>query len=157
VSRPAPDLPIGVFAPASRIGHSVLVASEEEVPTVDELIAALQSGKAVDYGPNGPRIRDPQPTADPGDATSAEPAVDASGDPWLYVERWPFDFDLEVGYSDEMCAFHDAEIEESIMFLRSLPGVETAVRGDPEQIFILGTRDARRIRDSLIAWWSDRR
>jgi hypothetical protein len=129
----------------------------EEDATVDEIMEALMSGKAVDYTGEGARIRTPRSSSDPGDTTTAEPAVDPSGEPWLYVELSLGECDLEVGYSDAMCAFHGTEIEESVEFLRSLPGVSSASRGDPEQVLIVGTRDARRIRDSLVAWWSDRR
>lgn len=113
----------------------------------------------IEWTPDGVAVRDPRPTPDPGDETIAEPAVDASGEPWLYVEHPDdpdFEFDLDVSYSDEFTHDHDADIDDSVAFLRSLPGVTTAFRQDPEQILVAGTRDARRVRDCLIEWWAAR-
>ena len=127
-------------------------------PTKDEIIEALTLGKSLARDSNGvPRIRDVQPTQDPGDLTVAAPAVDAAGERWLHVEAFvDGDVDMEVGFGDVFTADHDAEIEQCVEFVRSLPGVTRAFRQDPEQILIVGTRDALRIRDSLIVWFGER-
>ena len=31
----------------------------------------------------------------------------------------------------------------------------SAFRQDPEQILVIGTRDARRVRDSLVTWFAE--
>jgi hypothetical protein len=136
------------------VRHSEGVASNDH-PSADDITAALQSGQIIESTPEGVRIRAPLPSPGPGDETIAGPAVDDSGDPWLYVEvpEIGFEFDLEVGFSDPFVADHDDEIERSVEFLMTLPGVRAAVRQDPEQIFVLGTRDARRIRDALIVFF----
>jgi hypothetical protein len=121
---------------------------------MDEILAALPRGDVIESSSHGVRIRPATPTSDPGDMTIAEPAVDADGYPWLYVETVETESDLEVGFSDPFVADHDADIERSVEFIRSLPGVASAFRQDPEQILVIGTRDARLVRDSLIAWFA---
>jgi len=138
--------------------QAVAVTGSGEQPTTDEIVDALTRGKAIDWdSEGGVRIRDVQPADDPGDLTTAEPAVDAAGWEWLYVEAFADDkFDMEVGFSDPFVADHDTEMEQCVEFVRSLPGVSRAFRQDPEQILIVGTRDARRIRDSLVVWFAER-
>jgi hypothetical protein len=122
---------------------------------MDEILAALTRGDVIDSTSDGVRIRPATPTPDPGDSTIADPEVDADGYPWLYVETVESEFDLEVGFSDPFVADHDADIERSVEFIRSLPGVASAFRQDPEQILVIGTRDARRVRDSLVTWFAE--
>ena len=125
----------------------------------DEILRGLEDGKLIEASADGARVADSEGTTDPGDLTQAEPAVDASGEPWLYVE-WVsddgFDYDLEVGFSDEFAHQHDTEIDDAVGFLRTLPGVRSALRQDPEQILVVGTRDALRVRDALVGWWAKR-
>jgi hypothetical protein len=133
------------------------MVTTSEPPSMDEIVTALESGKVLRGIADGVQMRLPQPASDPGDATLAEPAVDESGEPWMYIEHVndpDFEFDLEVGFSDAFARDHDEEIERAVSFLRSVPGVESAFREDPEQIVIIGTRDARRIRDILLGWWN---
>jgi hypothetical protein len=144
-------------AGAHQNGQSACVTSQDEQPTVADIASAVRDGKVIEFTSDGVRVRDPRPTPDPGDKTAAEPVLDASGEPWLYVEHPDdpdFEFDLEVGYGDHFTHDHDADIEESVAFIRSLPGVTSAFRQDPEEIFVVGTRDALRVRDSLVEWWA---
>ena len=55
-------------------------------------------------------------------------------------------YDLDVSFSDDFTYEHDAEIEEAVLFLRTLQGVESAERQDPEQILVIGTRWARQLK-----------
>jgi hypothetical protein len=125
----------------------------------DAILGALESGASVQRTPDGVKISEPNHLPDPGDRTVAQPALDANGEPWLFVEALDdpdFEFDLEVGYSDVFAHEHDRAIDESLEFLRSLPDVRSAFRQDPEEILVLGTRDAQRIQDELLVWWSER-
>ncbi len=146
--------PAGV-AERAPTGHSVRVPSRDEQPPIDDIVAALRRGASIDATSDGLRIREARPTPDPGDTTIAEPAIAADGYPWLYVETVETDFDLHVGFSDPFVADHDTEIERSVEFIRSLPGVASAFRQDPEEILILGTRDALRVRNSLVTWFAE--
>ena len=136
-------------------------AGEEGHASFEEILNALVDGKLIETtSDDGIRIEEAVAPPDPGDGTIADPVVDDSGEPWMYVGRpddAEFGFDLVVEYSDEFAAKNGAAIEESVAFLRSLPGVVAAFRDDPEQAFVIGTRDAVRLRDSLVGWWDQRR
>ena len=121
---------------------------------MEEIVAAVSRGDVIESG-DGVRIRPARPTPDPGDSTIADPAVDGDGYAWLFVETVETEFDLHVGFSDPFVADHDAQIERSVEFIRSLPGVTSAFRQDPEEILVAGTRDARRVRDILIVWFAE--
>jgi hypothetical protein len=141
-----------------QVGHYACVSPSADEPSIDELIAALEAGKAVESAPGrGVRIESSHAAPDPGDLTIAEPLIGADGEPWLFVEYVDdegFGFDLEVGFGSEFTYTHDDAIEQAVEFLRSLPGVTSAFRQDPEQILINGTRDALRIRESLRSYFA---
>jgi hypothetical protein len=136
--------------------EAVSVSSSSERPSAFELVEALKAGKVLESTPGGMSIRDLKPTPDPGDTTVAEPALDESGYPWLHVEALSdAEDDLRIGFSDPFVADHDSDIDRCVEFVLSLPGVDSAFRQDPEEIFVVGTRDARRIQDSLVTWFGE--
>lgn len=104
---------------------------------------------------DGVFVRDGRAAPDPGDGSVADPALDADGEPWLFVEQVHEELDgidLHVGFSDRFTYDHGADLDDAVALLRGLPGVTSAERQDPEEVLVVGTRDAVRLRDALVLW-----